>query len=347
MDIQLDGTRKIHIHEADRRRRCHTAPPDPTRDMSIPESQFDNWHGTGADAGSATARARIINALEMDRSAINDDAQVDTFLQGSYKNDTHTYGSSDVDIVVKLESTWLSDTSELDSEEQARYDSNTSDASYTYSEFRDDVFTTLKTRFNSLSSKPVSWDGKAIEINDGPLPVDVDVVPCRDYRVYRSYPADGEPDIDHGMAFRPRYGNERIINFPKIHHQNGTEQHSNYKETVRIFKNARDYYNDHWDSIFTIDAPSYFIECLIYNVSERILRRSSRSNRFVEILDYLQSDRTDLATFDQVSEMEGLFGDSITQWEVGEAKTMLGRLRSMWDNWYDQKEGADIRLVQS
>lgn len=139
--------------------------------MSIPESQFDNWHGTGADAGSATARERIINALQMNRSAIEDDAEVDTFVQGSYKNDTHTHGSSDVDIVVKLESTWVSETSELKPEEKARYDSNTSDASYTYREFRKDVFTTLKTRFNSPSSKPVKWDGKAIEINDGPLPV--------------------------------------------------------------------------------------------------------------------------------------------------------------------------------
>jgi len=81
--------------------------------MSIPESKFEDWSGTGADDGSATARERIINALTMDRSSIKDDAQFDTFLQGSYKNDTHTYGSSDVDIVVKLTSTWLSDTSNL------------------------------------------------------------------------------------------------------------------------------------------------------------------------------------------------------------------------------------------
>lgn len=314
--------------------------------MSIPESQFDNWHGTGADAGSATARERIINALSMDRSSVDDDAQVDTFLQGSYKNNTHTYGSSDVDIVVKLESTWVSDTSELNSKEQERYDTDTSDASYTYREFRQDVFTTLKTRFNSASSKPVKWDGKAIEINDGPLPVDVDVVPCRDYRVYHSYPANGEPDIDHGMAFRSRHGNERIINFPKLHYQNGTEKHTNYKETVRIFKNARDYYNEYWNSVYTIDAPSYFIECLIYNVPERILKRSDRSDRFVEILDHLQSDRTDLTTFDQVSEMEILFGDSNTQWEISEAETMFTRLRSMWDDWYEQNRGTDIRLVQ-
>ncbi|WP_318567385.1 nucleotidyltransferase [Salinigranum marinum] len=304
--------------------------------MSIPNSKFDDWKGTGADAGSATARTRIINALEMDRSSLPDDIEFDTFLQGSYKNDTHTYGSSDVDVVVKLESAWLADTSNLDSEEQARYDRDTTDADYTYRDFRKDVFNTLKTRFNSTTSKPVVWDGKAIEINDGPLPVDVDVVPCRDYRIYRSYPSNGEPDIDHGMAFSPRHSTERIVNFPKMHYQNGTEQHANFKETVRIFKNARDYFNEKWESPYRIDAPSYFIECLIYNVPERILRRSKRSDRFEEILDHLQADSTDLTTFDQVSEMEPLFGTSNTQWDVDSAMTMLTHLGTMWNDWYDQ-----------
>ena len=304
--------------------------------MSIPESKFEDWSGTGADDGSATARERIINALTMDRSSIKDDAQFDTFLQGSYKNDTHTYGSSDVDIVVKLTSTWLSDTSNLDEDEQTHYDENTSDANYTYSEFRNDIFQTLKTRFNTATSKPVTWDGKAIEINDGPLSVDVDVVPCRDYRVYNSYPEDGDPDIDQGMAFRPRYTSERIINFPKIHYRNGTEKHSNYKETVRIFKNARDYYNQNWTSAYKISAPSYFIECLIYNVPDRIVKRSSRSDRFNEILEFLRSDETDLTSFDQVSEMELLFGDNNTQWDIDAAEAMLTQLQSMWENWYEQ-----------
>jgi hypothetical protein len=304
--------------------------------MTIPNSKFDDWKGTGADAGSATARERIINALEIDRSSLPEDIRFDTFLQGSYKNDTHTYGSSDVDIVVKLESTWFADTSELDSEEQARYDCNQSDADYTYRDFRKDVFNTLKTRFNSSTSKPVVWDGKAIEINDGPLPVDVDVVPCRDYRIYRSYPANGEPDIDHGMAFCPRYNSQRIVNFPKMHYQNGTEQHANFKETVRIFKNARDYFNEEWQSPYRIDAPSYFVECLIYNVPERIIKRSKRSDRFKETLDYFQADSTDLVTFDQVSEMEQLFGTSNTQWDIKSAESMVAHLETMWEDWYNQ-----------
>jgi hypothetical protein len=138
------------------------------------------------------------------------------------------------------------------------------------------------------------------------------------------------------MAFSPRYDNERIVNFPKIHYQNGTEQHSTYKETVRIFKNARDYYNENWNSASTIAAPSYFIECLIYNIPERILRRSSRSDRFSAILSHLQDEDTDLTTFDQVSEMEALFGTSNTQWDVGSAEVMVTDLQTMWDDWNDQ-----------
>ena len=310
--------------------------------VSIPNSKFDDWKGTGADAGSATARKRIINALNMDRSLLSDGIQFSIFLQGSYKNSTHTYGSSDVDIVVKLESTWIADTSDLNSKEQTRYEYNTKKADYTYKEFRKDVFSTLKTRFNSASSKPVVWDGKAIEINDGSLPVDVDVVPCRDYRIYRSYPANGEPEIDHGMAFSPRYRAERIINFPKMHYQNGTEHHQNFKETVRIFKNSRDYFNKCWNSRYSITAPSYFIECIIYNIPNRIIKRSDRSDRFKQILDHLQDASTDLTAFNQVSEMEPLFGTSNTQWDVDSAEAMLSHLRTMWDNWYDQHKSQTL-----
>lgn len=243
-----------------------------------------------------------------------------------------------MDIVVKLESTWIADTSNLDSGEQTRYDLNTTKADYTYRDFREDVFNTLKMRFNSPTSKPVMWGGKAIKINDGPLPVDVDVVPCCDYRIYHSYPANGEPTIDHGMTFSPRYSSERIINFPKMHYQNGTGKHANFKETVRIFKNARDYFNEYWESPYSIEAPSYFIECLLYNVPDRIIKRSSRSDRFKEVLDHLQDDSTDLNTFDQVSEMERLFGTKNTQWDVNSAETMLARFSTMWDEWYDQHE---------
>ena len=170
----------------------------------------------------------------------------------------------------------------------------------------------------------------------------IDVVACGEYRFYRTYPEGGDEDaeIDKGMHFMPQNGNDRVINFPKIHRENGREMHSNYKETVRIFKNARYYYNNHFDTLWTIDAHSYGIECLIYNVPESILKRTSRSDRFDETLSYL--DDADFSTFDQISEMESLFGDSNTQWSTDEADELITRLREMWDDWYSKRKNAQL-----
>lgn len=308
--------------------------------MPIPESKFEDWHSTGADNGSKTARGRIERLLRMDRSPIeqNGDCDFKVILQGSYKNTTHTYGSSDVDIVVKLQSSWRRNLSDLTREERARYNENTSSADYSYTDFRSDVWDWLSQQFDEPEDS-IEFGNKAIAIESDRLDVDVDVVPCADYRVYKSYPpadSDEDPEIIHGMYFETRRTGTRIINYPQVHYENGCDMHSNFKETVRIFKNARDYYNESWDTWRTIDAPSYYIECLIYNVPEDILKRTSRSDRFDEILEFLEDDNTDLTTFQQVSEMEKLFGDEPTQWDVTSAETMVFRLREMWDDWYTQ-----------
>ncbi|NGM71554.1 nucleotidyltransferase [Natronolimnobius sp. AArcel1] len=313
--------------------------------MAIPESQFEGWYKTGADAGSATARGRIKRILEMDRSPIqqNEDCSFKVFLQGSYKNHTHTRGSSDVDIVVKLTSAWRRDLSNLTSTERDRYHNNSGSADYSYTEFSDDVWNWLRRQFNNPGDR-ISRGNKAIAIESDRLPVDVDVVPCADYRIYNSYPpteSNTEPDIDHGMYFDAQRTGERIINYPQIHYTNGCQKHSKYKETVRIFKNARDYYNDHFSTWQTIDAHSYGIECLIYNVPDEILQRSRRRDRFIEVLDHLQDESTDLSGFDQVSEEELLFGDSNTQWDLTNAEQLLSRLREMWNEWYD-KQNAQL-----
>jgi len=305
--------------------------------MSIPESKFNDWKGTGADAGSAEARESVKSTLELARSPLEQkDIGYQVYLQGSYKNTTHTWGSSDVDVVVKCTSTWKRDLSDLSSEERDRYFDNNSSSDYSFSKFRDDVYTALGLRFKSadwMSSDPLSKGNKAIEIDSehtSIVDVDVDVVSCLEYRVYHSYPRYGDPDITRGMHFTPRKSSETIINYPKIHYENGKEMHRNYKETVRIFKNARDYYNKN-HLLKTADAPSYFIECMIYNVPENILQRSSRSDRFIETLNYVED--SDLTEFDQVSEQEAVFGSNNTQWDTGSATTFLQRMRELWDNW--------------
>lgn len=303
--------------------------------MPIPESKFNDWHKTGADKGSKDAADTVEQLLKLSRSPVQQrDCSFTVLRQGSYKNTTHTYGSSDVDIIAKLCSSWWRDLSELSSEEEERYRQNTSSSDYGYNQFRQDVWEWIKTKFDT---DVINWNGKAIEISKASsrLSVDVDLVPCTEFRYYESYPEYGDPDYTSGMAFKSRYGSAKIINYPTEHYENGCDKHSNYKETVRMFKNARDYYNDHFNTIWTISAHSYGIECLIYNVPEDILKCSSRSDRFDETLRYLED--AEFSKFDQVSEMELLFGDNNTQWNTDEANNLVTRLREMWDDWYDKK----------
>ena len=308
--------------------------------MGIPESQFENWKSTGADHGSKEAADAIERLLHLDRSPVQQsEGTFEVRRQGSYKNTTHTRGSSDVDVIVKLTSAWRKDISELSNDEIDRYEQDNSSASYGYNDFRSDVWNWLSSKFDS---SVIRWDGKAIEISSesGRLSVDGDVVPCIEYRCYKSYPEYGNPAFTSGMSFKPRHRSEWFINYPQVHYANGCAKHSNFKETVRIFKNARDYYNNHFNTPWTIGAHSYGIECLIYNVPDHILKRTNRSDRFDEILTNLEE--VDLSSFSQVSEMEPLFGDSNTQWEIDEADYLINRLREMWREWYNQRKNAQL-----
>jgi len=308
--------------------------------VPIPESKFEDWRGTGADKGSKTAADKVEQLLNLDRSPVKQSDGTFTVLrQGSYKNDTHTWASSDVDVIAKLTSAWSRDLSVLDEEDRGRYLQFHSPADYGYDEFSTDVWQWMKTQFDAGA---ISWSDKAIEISgDSPrLPVDVDLVPCVEHRKYTEYPAYGEGEYISGMAFEPRYGGEKIVNYPTLHYENGCDMHGNYKETVRIFKNARDYYNEHFQTFRSIDAHSYGIECLIYNVPERILKRSSRAERFDDTLGFLAE--SDFSQFHQVSQMEDLFGDSNTQWSTDEADELIARLREMWEDWYNRRKNAYI-----
>lgn len=308
--------------------------------MTIPESKFEDWHKTGADKGSKRAADKIERLLHLDRSPVKQsDCSFTVLRQGSYKNTTHTYGSSDVDIIAKLTSSWTSDLSELNDDERELYDLYHSPPDYGYDQFTDDVWQWLSKQFDSSF---ITWDGKAIEISEesGRLSVDADLVPCVEHRYYKSYSGYEQGKYVPGMAFHPRFSDQIIINYPTEHYQNGCEMHGNYKETVRIFKNARDYYNKHFDTLWTINAHSYGIECLIYNVPNDILKRTSRSDRFDETLTYLET--ADFSEFDQVSEMEALFGDSNTQWNTDEADELITRLREMWDDWHDKSKNAQL-----
>lgn len=68
--------------------------------MAIPEDQLETWTGLGSVQQSAATYKTIKSTLEHG-SAPYASKQIDSFLQGSYGNDTNIFGDSDVDIVLR------------------------------------------------------------------------------------------------------------------------------------------------------------------------------------------------------------------------------------------------------
>ena len=167
------------------------------------------------------------------------------YKQGSHRNHTLTYGGGDVDVVVKLESAHYPVFREtVSDEERTLYDRYHSPADYTAEDLRRDISRILDI---------VDIDGingrKAIQIDDeDQLGFSAEILPCAEYRYYERYEGldESEQDYDSCITFKTNevVRNRVIANFPKEYQFQGTEKNNRangtFKETVRMFKNARD-----------------------------------------------------------------------------------------------------------
>lgn len=104
--------------------------------MVIPEPQLEIWSHQGAVATAKRTYESIRTALQQYAALHGKDFRV--YLQGSYKNDTNIRGDSDVDVVVQLNSAFLSNLSE----EQDRLFRFTT-AAYGWKDFRRDVIASI------------------------------------------------------------------------------------------------------------------------------------------------------------------------------------------------------------
>lgn len=80
--------------------------------MAIPESQLETWSHQGSVSQSAQTYDMIQKVLN-DTTSPYYSKDFSIFLQGSYGNDTNVYRDSDVDVVIRLNQTYYSDTNSL------------------------------------------------------------------------------------------------------------------------------------------------------------------------------------------------------------------------------------------
>ncbi|PAX86719.1 nucleotidyltransferase [Streptomyces albidoflavus] len=181
--------------------------------------------------------------------------------KGSYPNNTNVRGDSDVDIMVKLNDPfhteglaawWFG--------QQPRYT-----GPWTQRKLRQEVEDALTNHFGSVDTD----HNLALYVPEvvGSRP-SIDVVPCFKWVAYDSMAPGGEYV---GSVVYGRNG-KRVINWPEFQLANGRTKNANtkyrYKFAVRVLKNVENVLAS--EGVITA-LPSYFSECLIYNVPDHVM----------------------------------------------------------------------------
>ena len=291
--------------------------------MPIPESQLSRWSHHGAQDSSKHTHEAIRGVLAAYRWPPG--MTYDFYLQGSYRNDTNIRGDSDVDVVLELTSAFHHDSNALPPYEQGVLASSFQPATYDWNSFRRE---TLRALEGGLGGRMVGQGNKSIKLKADPPRLAADVVVCMGYRRYGNFYSYAE-----GITFWALRDKRWIVNYPKEHYKNGATKSARtwdrYKRTVRMFKNAR----NHLESTGRISAglaPSYFVECLIYNAPDPAFQHSFQET-YRSIVNWMVQN--DLDRLICQNGQQWLFGPSPEQWSVEDAKVFANQLVSLWNNW--------------
>ena len=291
--------------------------------MPIPESQLSGWSEHGPQQASINTHETIRRALDNHRWP--HEISYDFYLQGSYHNDTNLPGDSDVDVVLELDSVIRHDWSSLSQYEQGLLSSSIQPPTYGWNDFRREA---LKALQESFGTQAVGQGNKSIKLKGASRTLAADIVVCIKFRRYTSYRSYVE-----GVAFQALQDKHWVVNFPKLHHDNGTAKGrrtwDRYRRTVRMFKSARNHLQT-TGRIRSKLAPSYFLECLLYNAPDSAYQQRFQET-YCSIVNWING--TNLERLTCQNGQQYLFGQAQEQWSVQDAETLVAQLASLWNNW--------------
>lgn len=250
--------------------------------MSILESQLETWSHQGSITQSSNTYNTIKNVLEAYNTPYGS-KNFKVFLQGSYGNSTNIYAESDVDIVIQLNDCFDGDTSNLSEADKVAYNSCFGNATYTFSNFKEDVLSVLKAQYGNA----VKTGNKAITIDANSARRKADVIVSIQHRRYFKFRSSSDSSYIEGICFY-NASKQPIVNFPKDHLANLTYKHqassNKLKPLIRVFKNMRNRLIEE-GLIGTGIAPSYYIEGLLFNVPNEEFT-SNYQNSVVNVLNW-------------------------------------------------------------
>ena len=242
------------------------------------------------------------------------------YTKGSYPNNTNVRRDSDVDVVIELHDCLYYDYKPgvTGAEPPVR----PYQGAWTPGKWRQAVADALIAAFGTDS---VDTSGRvAINISavEGSRP-SADVVPSFDYRRYDN------PDrtiSQEGSCVFPTDGGTKIVNWPQQQLDNGrslnTQTNHRYKNYVRALKNAENFLA----TAGTIDElPSYFMECLVFNVPASTLTTGELDDGFratlVSLWGLLKSEENE-RNMVEPNRMKWLFTED-KKWSIQDGKNLI------------------------
>jgi hypothetical protein len=291
--------------------------------MQITDEQLATW--TKPAFGNEKERAN--NTEQLIRSAIQDHpllGQLPTrvFAKGSYKNNTNVRRSSDIDVAVEYQeliTLEFAGGATFSHTGLVPYHGAFRDSGGLYG-FKNAVGEALRQAFGFAS---VDASGNRVfRVTESTKSLAADVVPCTTYRLY--WPG-GQPRQGIELIL-DRSDGKRHINFPDQHYYNGVQKNlrtsKRFKHTVRILKNIESRLSE---AGTLPPLPSYFIECLAYNVFDQVYTDSQTWREIVEkvsavIWGYCQQPEptTESNRWREVNNHKWLFHDQ-QRWTRGDA----------------------------
>ena len=300
--------------------------------MPIEENQLRTWTALGSVVQSRDTYNSIKNVLEDLRSPYAlVTKQFDTFLQGSYGNDTNVHGDSDVDIVIRQKSLFYYNLDALSVPEKAEFRHVFhSPAQYDLPAFKMDVIAWLAENYGA------DFDpngNKAVYIREWGNRRNADVLIAAEHRRFTAFPNAQNPQFAEGVIFFPLAGGS-IINYPKQHSANLTAKHQATNEwlkpVIRVFKNMRNWMIR--DAALNEGvAPSYFVEGLLYNVPRESFGGSLQATvgRCLDFAEYADQTRLVCANY-----QHWLVRDNEkTSWPSANFATFVRTARQFWNDW--------------
>ena len=296
--------------------------------MAIPENQLKIWAQPGTVKGAKNTHAAIRNALAGHQWP--DNVRYVTYLQGSYRNNTHLRRQSDVDVVVELTSLPARDGSRLPDSQKRSLAGDFPDPEYGWRQFRRDVRSALAGTFGDSRVREGKKTWKLV-MESPEIPVDV-VVAVR-YLTYTEYSDQRSYTRTEGLGLYLPAESRWAINYPHLHRRNGVEKEKTtnwwFRRTIRMFKNARAQLVE--DGRLGPDtARSYHIECLLYNVPNRLLAGPYQS-AYSSGLYWLRDN--DLTGFASQDKQVLVFDRGPDSWNERDARTLINTLVRQYEDW--------------